>query len=165
MDIELSITCWERTYRDVLAPGFFNKLAVMNGEPFSEQVAVINNVDDPGDAVARAEALVQSGELSGYRLVAPALPDALRATGLNRRRLGTVAHYTDHFLVAATGAGPDFLCLWDADSVLVLPHDWVTPTAEYLRDRQSFRDCDRESRHRIRYHLCLGTLGFSLSLM
>ena len=134
MGAELSITCWERTYRRVLDPGFVAGIAEMSADPFDERVVVVNNVDDERDAVDRANALVQSGEISRYRLVSQDLDRALAITGLTRRSLDPIPHYTDHLLVAAVGDGPEYLCHWDADVRLLEPADWVTPSLAYLEE-------------------------------
>ena len=135
--VELSITCWERTYREVLAPGFVSSIAKASDDPFSERTVVINNVTDRTDAIARAEALIDAGEISRYRLVDQELPRALAVTGLTQRRLGPVPHYTDHFLVAVTGAGAPYLCHWDSDCKLLSPKDWVTPSVAYLKQHRN----------------------------
>lgn len=136
-DVELSVTCWERTYRDVLKPGFFPMVEAMNATRFARRVAVLNNIENMDEAVWRAERLVDSGELSTYHIVAETLLNALKRTGLRRRHLMPLQHYTDHFLVAVTRPGCKYLLCWDSDARLVDACDWVGPSLKLLADDPS----------------------------
>ena len=62
--VDLVVNCWERSYREVLAPGFFAGIAEQNRFPFAGRVALVNNVDDVADARRRAQRLVDAGELT-----------------------------------------------------------------------------------------------------
>jgi hypothetical protein len=135
--VDLVVNAFERTYRDVLAPGFFECLEDQNRRTFAQKLALINNVTDPADAVARAEALVERGELDGFEMVAQHLDRALVATGLRRAELEPLLHYSDCVLVAATLPGNPWILYWDAEARLVEPKDWVSPAIELLqRDRR-----------------------------
>lgn len=135
--VDLLVNCFERSYRDVLAPGFFAGLMRDNRRDFAMRTALINNVEDRADAEARAQALVASGELTRYRFVEDHLDDALRRTGVTREELEPVPYFTDWPLVAVTLDGPDWLLAWDADVRLRAPADWVTPAIELMeRDRR-----------------------------
>ena len=61
--VDLVVNCYERTYRRVLAEGFFDAIADQNRVEFAGRYAVINNVVDTADARAMAERLVASGEI------------------------------------------------------------------------------------------------------
>ena len=53
------VTCYERTYREVLRPGHFPGSSPSRiSLPFDEVVALVNNVVDRADATERAQALV-----------------------------------------------------------------------------------------------------------
>src|SRR6476646_11812073 len=117
--VDLVVNTFERTYRDVLSPGFFEGLEDQNRRAFAQKLALINNVSDPGDAVARATALVERGELDGFEIVAQHLDRALAATGLTRKELEPLLHYSDCVLVAATLPGSPWILYWDAEARLV----------------------------------------------
>lgn len=133
--VELSLTCWERTYREVLCAEFIREAVRAHCFEFSKVVVVINNVDDPADAVSRAKSLVRSGDITEFWSVSERLASALKVCGLSQRRLGSLAHYTDHLLVAVAGEGPRFLLHSDTDARLVEPTNWVGPSVELLKSR------------------------------
>ncbi len=135
-DVDLVTNVYERTYRDVLRPGRFPELETQNRRRFARKTALINDVDDREDAVRRAEALVEAGELDTYALVGDHLPRALEITGLTPKDLGRTAHYTDCVLVAVTLPGPPWLLYWDAGIDLREAANWVDPALE-LMDRDS----------------------------
>ena len=68
-DVDLVVNCFERTYRDVLAPGTFARIERDNETRFALRTALINNVDDQRDALARAERLIAAGEIDRAVLV------------------------------------------------------------------------------------------------
>ena len=128
--VDLVVNTFERSYREVLAPGFFPAIAEQNRFTFERRVALVNNVDDPSDARKRAEALVAAGEIDAFEFVADHLDDALRRTGLTHDDLGRIAYFSDCSLVAATLDGAPWLLYWDADVRLERPCDWITPSLE-----------------------------------
>lgn len=134
-EVELSITCWERTYERVLSPGFFPAIEKANRYRFAKRIVVINNVNDRREAVTRAERLVADGEIDGYRLVEKELDAALRRTGISLRHLRPLEYYTNHFLVAVAAEGPRFLVCWDADAKLDAPVNWVGPCVDLMSHR------------------------------
>ncbi len=131
-DIDLVINTFERTYRDVLRPGTFAEIEAQNSVPLASRTALINNVSDREDARARAQALVETGEIDRYAFVEDLLPQALDVAGLLPADLGKVAHYTDAPLVAVTMGGPRWLLYWDADVRLAEAQDWITPSIELM---------------------------------
>jgi predicted transcriptional regulator len=136
-DVDLVVNTFERTYRTVLAPGFFAGLAEQSRFRFAGRVALVNNVDDLADALARADRLIAAGELTAAYVVAERLPAALAATGLAVADLGRAPHYTDCSLVAVTAPGSPWLVYWDADCALREPVDWITPSVALMeRDRR-----------------------------
>ncbi len=140
--VDLVVNCFERTYREVLVPGFFERIQRENRFAFAGRVALINNVEDLADARARAQRLLDAGELTDVVVVAEHLDAALRATGLTRRQLGRIPHYTDCALVAVTVQGAPWLVYWDADLHLVEPVDWITPSMALMeRDRRVLVAC------------------------
>jgi hypothetical protein len=126
-DVDLVVNCFERSYRKVLAPGFFARIAADNGRAFAVRTVVINNVEDRADAAALADARVDAGEIDRYIFVADRLDAALEQCGLTLGELQPIPYFTDFALVAATLDGPDWMLMWDADLRLRAPADWVTP--------------------------------------
>lgn len=134
-DVDLVVNCYERTYRDVLSPGFFGHLVADNQREFAGRVVVINNVDDPQDARKRAEALLADGEITEFVFVADRIDAALRVAGLPRRALGGRPYFLDFALVMATVGSSPYLLGWDAEVRLTEPADWVTPAVDLLESR------------------------------
>jgi hypothetical protein len=135
VEVDLVVNCFERTYRDVLGPGFFERVAAQNRFRFARRVVLINNVDDPAQADRLAQARVEAGEVDAVSRVADRLPEALRRTGLGLRDLGAGAPHSTPSLVAVTLAGPSWLVYWDAEIRLCEPADWITEAlAEMTRD-------------------------------
>jgi hypothetical protein len=135
--VELLVNTFERTYRTVLAPGFFRGIEQQNRFGFARRVALIGNVDDRAAAKALADERVSDGELHDVFWVDERLPEALSKTGLTQRDLGDVPFFTDWALVAVTLPGCDWLLHWDADVTLEQPADWITPTIELMdQDRR-----------------------------
>jgi hypothetical protein len=126
-DVDLVINCYERTYRDVLAPGTFARVAADNVRPFALRTALVNNVADRADAEQRGRALVEAGEIDRVLFVADRLEAALARTGLP-----DADWHLDWGLVAVTLDGPDWVLHWDADVRLTSPADWITPAIELM---------------------------------
>lgn len=139
--VDLTVNTYERTYRDVLARGFFPRIVDQNRYPFAGAYAVINNVDDPMDAEARAKALVASGELRGYAFVADVLERGLRAARLPRRALGTRPYFLDYGLAMAVVGTSPYILGWDAEVDLEEPADWVSQGVELLEKRADVFSC------------------------
>ncbi|AXH96890.1 hypothetical protein DV701_12875 [Ornithinimicrobium avium] len=98
-----------------------------------EVVVLVNNVADQADARERAEALVRSGELSGYAFVSDHLEAALRAKRISRRSLGKRPYLVDFGLVMPHVLRTRWLLGWDAETRLVDPQNWIDPGLELLR--------------------------------
>jgi hypothetical protein len=130
--IELSVTVWERTYRETLTPDFFAEIKRVTCDPFDEIAVTINNVTDTADAQARAEALRADGVVSRVDFVEPVLPAALRMAGLRQRHLDPLPHYTDHFLAKIYNARCDYLAHWDTDARQDRQADWVRTAVQLL---------------------------------
>jgi hypothetical protein len=135
-EIDLVTNVYERSYRDVLRPGWFPDVESQNRRRLTRKTVLINNVEDRDDAIRRAEALIELGELDTYAFVEDLLPRALDITGLTSRDLGRIARYTDYLLVAVTLKGPAWLLYWDADVHLARPVDWVGPALELMASDQ-----------------------------
>lgn len=125
--VDLVVNCYERTYREVLAPGFFPAIESDNVVALQRRTATINNVNDRADAASRAQNLVDAGELDAFFFIADHADDALARTGLTMKELGRTANFTVAPLVAATLPGPPLLLYWDAEVRLAEPVDWITP--------------------------------------
>jgi hypothetical protein len=130
--ISLFVNCFERDYREVLAPGFMKAKAAQFRHPFTRRVVTINNVTDCTDALTRAAEAVKRGEIDAFLEVDKMLPAALKLCGVTLRQLGPVKHYTDFALVAVVNAAPGFLLYCCAEVDLVEACDWITPALEKL---------------------------------
>ncbi|HET7802548.1 MAG TPA: hypothetical protein VFL38_19155 [Humibacillus xanthopallidus] len=130
------VNCYERTYREVLTPGFFTELVSRNRYPFDEVVALINNVEDVSDATERARAMVSSGEISSFVFVADLLDRALRSSGLSRRALRRRPYLIDYGLAMPHAVSTDWLLGWDAEARLLDPTDWVSPSIDFMIDER-----------------------------
>lgn len=130
--LDLCVNCYERTYRSVLAPGFLPALAAEHVTAFARRTVVVNNVDEPADARARADSLIAAGELDACFFVSEHLAEALRVTGLTARELGRAPYFTDWGIVAATVPGPDWMVHCDPEVRLTEPCDWVGPSIELM---------------------------------
>ncbi|RFC42447.1 MAG: hypothetical protein DVB28_001891 [Verrucomicrobia bacterium] len=136
--ISLFVNCFERDYRQVLAPGFINAKAALFRYPFTRRVVTINNVADRADALKRAGEAVKRREIDGFLEVDKMLPAALEICGLQARQLGPVRHYTDFALVAVVNAAPGFLLHCCAEVDLVEAFDWITPALEKLQSNPQY---------------------------
>src|SRR4051812_8816999 len=99
-DVALVVNCFERTYRDVLAPGTFARVGSEACFAFARRTALVNNVDDRADAERRGHELLAAGEIDELVFVEDRLDEALGRTGLTRAELGRVPYFTDWALVA-----------------------------------------------------------------
>jgi hypothetical protein len=122
--VDLVVNCFERSYRTVLAPGFFERIVAQNARRFAARTALVNNVEDRADAEARGRALVETGEIDRLVLVEDHLAAAAARTGVARAEL---TWHLDWALVAVTLDGPPWVLHWDADVRLRAPGDWVGP--------------------------------------
>jgi len=130
--VDLVINTFERTYRRALEPGTVDTVRVSNQHRFARRVVLINNVADRSDAAARAQRLLENGEIDEFHFVADRLDDALRTTGLRRGELEPLLHYSDAPLVATTLTGSPWVLYWDPEARLVEPVDWITPALELM---------------------------------
>lgn len=128
-EVDFVVNCYERTYRDVLGAGYVRRLAGRQGFPFASVTVLVNNVRDRADA----ERLAASCDVDRVVFVADALPAALARTRFPRRHLRRLPHFTDCCLAAATLAGPEWFCYWDAEADLREPHDWISPTLSFMQ--------------------------------
>ena len=116
MSVGLVVNCYERTYRDVLRPGYFSELDASNLRPMDVVVALISNVQDPDDARARAEALIRGGEISSFAFVGDHIQAALKQARLPSRMLGRRPYLLDYGLVMPHVTSTDWLLGWDAET-------------------------------------------------
>jgi hypothetical protein len=135
--VSLFVNCFERDYRQVLAPGFMRAKASQVRYPFSRVVVTLNNILDLEDARARAHNAVRIGEIQEFVEVAKLLPMALKLSGLRNSDLGSVRHYIDFALVAVTHALPDYLLYCCAEVDLVTPFDWISDALKKMEADQS----------------------------
>jgi hypothetical protein len=134
--VDLVINAYERTYRSVLSEGFVSRINGDNGNVFARSVVLLNNILDRSDAHHRALALLESGELHSVFSVNDHLDEALHVTGLSRRDLSTIPHYSDWALAALVLPGADYMVHWDAEVHMSSPCDWVTPSMRLMQEDQ-----------------------------
>jgi hypothetical protein len=96
-------------------------------------VILINNVVSRSEATRRAQRLLDGGEIDEFHFVADHLDRALQMTGLRRRELEPLLHYSDGPLVAASLPGSPWLLYWDPEARLREPIDWITPALELMQ--------------------------------
>jgi len=130
--VDFAVNTFERTYREVLAPGFIANMIVDHRYSFSRRIVMINNVKDRENAKERADSLKRSGEITEYYFVADLLDKTLQRAGLTLADLQPNVHYTDCSLTAIFLDGSDFLVYCDADVRLKEPHDWITQSIKLM---------------------------------
>ncbi|MFK5633441.1 MULTISPECIES: hypothetical protein [unclassified Ornithinimicrobium] len=132
MSVTLAVNCYERTYRQVLAPGYFPAIEQMNARTFEQVIALINNVGDPREAQDRAAALVDCGEITGFEFVSDWVPAALQHWRLGHRHFRRRPYLLDYGLVMPLVSSSEYILGWDAETVLEEPADWVSPSLDLL---------------------------------
>jgi hypothetical protein len=130
--VDLVVNCFERTYREVLKPGFFTNIEEQIQYPL-DKIAIINNVDDRVDAEQRAEALIRTGELDAYYFVSDHIEAALEKTGLNHTDLGPLPHFLNWGIVAVCTPGNPYMVHWDADVTLEKSGNWIAPSISFMK--------------------------------
>ncbi len=125
--VSFFVNCFERDYRQVLAPGFMAAKAAQFKYPFTRRVVTVNNVNDRGEARRLAQAAVDRCEIDAYLEVDKELSHALGVCGLSMRQLGLIRHYIDFALVAVNAACPGYLLYCCAEVEQDACFDWVTP--------------------------------------
>jgi hypothetical protein len=124
-DVDLCVNCYERTYRQVLSPGFMPRLASEHDHRFARRTVIVNNVLDRADAERRAELLRGQGELDACFFVEDRIETALARTGLSAGELSRAPYFTDWGLVLVTVPGPDWLVHCDPEVHMAEPRDWL----------------------------------------
>jgi hypothetical protein len=135
-DVDLCVNTYERTYRHVLEPGFFQTLTADHRYGFVRRTVIVNNVADRLDVEQRIRHLQAAGELDACFFVEDHVDAALLATGLSRADISRAPYFTDWGLVLVTVPGPDWLVHCDPEVRLQTPTDWVAPSIE-LMERDS----------------------------
>jgi hypothetical protein len=132
--VGLVVNCYERTWRQVLAPGYFPAVVSQNRFAFDEVVALVNNVDDRDAATERAQALVDAGEITSFAFVADHLGAALETAGLSRRALRRRPYLLDYGITMPHVVSTQWLLGWDAEAHLLEATDWVTPSIGLMQE-------------------------------
>jgi hypothetical protein len=132
LDVDLCVTCYERTYRDVLSPGYWPRVVADQAYRFARRTAIVNNVADRAEAERRASALVASGELDAWFFVEDGLASALEVTGLAPADLGRAPYFVDWGIVLVTVPGPDLVVHVDAEVTMSRRADWISPSVALL---------------------------------
>jgi hypothetical protein len=131
--VDLVVNVFERTYRRALDTHVLVAVIEGNRHRFARRVVLINNVADPSDAARRAQRMLDGGQIDEFYFVGERLDHAMSMTGLGRRELEPLLHYSDGPLVAATLPGSPWFLYWDPESRLAEPCDWLTPALELMR--------------------------------
>jgi len=140
----LIVNVYERTYRAALTPGTFDAIVADNRVQIEDRWVLINNVDDSTHARRMAQALMESGEISGFALVEHEIDRALKVTGLTRRALRRRPYFLNYGLVMSITGSEPYVLGWDAETRLTSPADWLTPGIELLEsDANIFSVCPR----------------------
>jgi len=134
-EVDLVLTCFERTYRKVLSSEHVNGVVAQNQFKFKSRIVVINNVISKTDARSKADNLLQSGEIDAYYFVDEHIAQAYQITNLSEKKLGRLMYFSDAFLVAACTPGSELMLHWDADVTLDRHCDWLTPSLDLMQDR------------------------------
>ncbi len=122
-EVTLVVRCDERAYRDTLSLGFTAWVARQFGREFAQAVVLIGDVRDPGDAHARAQALVDAGAITGFAVEAS---DASGADigGLIARLVATP--WVLGWRAGVTAEQPTQPVDWVGDGVALLTaHPWI----------------------------------------
>lgn len=130
--VDFVMNTFERTYRRILAPGFFAGVAAQHAYPFAKRTILINNVDDRAAAAALADDLVARGELEAWYWVDEQLDRSLATCGLTRAKLGRLPYFTNCLLVALCLPDSPWIVYSDSDVTLDTTGDWITPSLELL---------------------------------
>jgi hypothetical protein len=131
--VDLVVNVFERTYRRALQPGALAAIGEAQRYRFARRVILINNLADRPEATRRAQILLDRGEIDEFHFVADRLDRALQLTGLRRRELEPLLHYSDGPLVAATLPGSPWLLYWDPEARLLEPMNWISPALELMQ--------------------------------
>lgn len=131
--VDLVINCYERTYRSVLAPRFFTHVSDSCEFLFAKHTVLLNNIPDMRDAMHLAEERMAAGEIHQVCIVEEYLNEALAVTGLTRKKLGNIAHYSNWALAALVVPGSDYMLHWDAEISMVQPFNWISPALDLIR--------------------------------
>ena len=132
--VDLLISMYERTYREVLVPGFFPAIEKQNCITFANRIAIINNVISRKDAALRAESLLASGEIHRYFFVSDHIDQALEKTGLTHDDLGPVANYTNWAIAGICTTASPWFVIWDSEISLTEPINWIEPSIAFLAE-------------------------------
>jgi hypothetical protein len=133
--VALAVNCYERTYREVLSSGFFDRIADDNNFAFDARIALINNVVDRDDATRRAGRLLSDGEVDEVAHVDEVLPRAMAVTGLSARAFRQHPHFLDYGIAMAVVGDSQYVVGWDAEVRLENRCDWITPSLHLLERR------------------------------
>lgn len=132
------ISCFERTYRDVLSPGYVAELVESQRFQFSDVIVLINNVDNPLEARELAgHLLVKDRVVTQVLEVSGVLDDALKAVQLTRGSIGRIPHYSDHCLATMVVGDAEWITHWDADARLRQSIDWISPLIDEMDKDQA----------------------------
>jgi hypothetical protein len=126
--VDFVVNTFERTYREVLTPGFIESMVDQHSFPFARRVVLVNNVTDRAAAGKMAQALRQIGAITEFHFVEDLLESTLHGAGLTRRDIEPDIHYSDCSLVAMFLEGSDYVVYCDAEVRLQNRCDWISPS-------------------------------------
>lgn len=134
MSVGLVTNVYERTYRDVLTPGYVSAIVASQRRSMDEVVVLINNVDSRRDATERAEELIAREEITSFAFVSDHIDKAIARAGIRRRHLGKRPYLVDFGLVMPHVLGTRWMLGWDAETRLVDGQNWIDPAIGLLQD-------------------------------
>jgi hypothetical protein len=131
--VDLVVNVYERTFRDVLTPSWWDRVQDQNQREFAGRWVMVNNTENPRDVGRRADGLVASGHLTGWVFVEDLLDAALTTAALPRRALGSRPYFLDYGLVMPLVGVAPFVLGWDAETYLTKPAEWVSEAVDLMR--------------------------------
>lgn len=134
MSVGFVTNVYERTYREVLTPGYVAGIVASQQRPIDEVVVLINNVDSRTDAIERANALVSRGEITSFAFVADHVDEAVAQAGIRHRHLGKRPYLADFGLVMPHVLRTKWMLGWDAETHLVEAQNWIDPAIKLLQE-------------------------------
>lgn len=137
--VGLVINVYERTYRRVLAPGFFTKLIESLNYNFAEVSVLVSNVDNRNEVNLRAKRLLEDGEITSYYFVEDLVPQALLSLNVSPRMRKKRPFLLDFGLVMPLATETKWLLGWDAEAQMSKKSDWIDRGIEFLQsDKRIF---------------------------
>lgn len=125
MTVTFETKCWEKDWRSVLNPVHIESIVGRHTTEFVERRMLVNNVQDPGEAMKAAEDLVKRGLLTSAVFVPDYVEPALMAFGLTAEDLGKGYWYSTAEIVGIRLCTTKYLLHYASDTALAHRSDWA----------------------------------------